>query len=173
MSFVNSFFYLPFVCIGSLDSPFSFVLPFLYRDEAHPSVDSADGTTEGKHDVIANEDVEEKEKTDASAAVVVGDARRMKKPKKLSGANGNGTAAELDPLPVVLHGRVPPPIPYFANNDAEDTLDNYVQLPPVEQGKEKKTKSQLKVNRNGDPRYPKGYRYNFSDGEFRTCVVCF
>ena len=62
----------------------------------------------------------------------------MKKPKRSSAANGNGSATELDPLPVVLNRRVPPPIPYFANNDAEDTLDNYVQLPPVEQGKKKR-----------------------------------
>ena len=31
----------------------------MYRDEANPSADGADGTTEGKPDVVANEDVEE------------------------------------------------------------------------------------------------------------------
>ena len=116
----------------------------------------------------ANKDVEDKGKNDASDAVAVGDARRNKKPMKSNAANGTGTAAEIDPLPIVLHGRVPPTIPYFANNDAGDTLDNYVQFPPVEPGKKKKAKSQLNVNRNGDPQYPKGYRCNFSDGEFST-----
>ena len=65
---------------------------------------------------------------------------------KSNAANGTGTAAELDPLPIVLHGRVPPTIPYFANNDAGDTLDNYVQFPPVEPGKKKKaTRSWVKA----------------------------
>ena len=54
MSFQNSYRF-SYSCL-------SFVLQFLYRDDADPSVDSSADTTEGKHDDTANEDVEEKEK---------------------------------------------------------------------------------------------------------------
>ena len=106
------------------------------RNKKPMKSNAANGT--GTAADTANEDVEEKEKNDASDAVAVGDARHNKKPMKPNAANGTGTVAEIDPLPIVLHGRVPPTIPYFANNDAGDTLDNYVQFPPVEPGKKKR-----------------------------------